>query len=166
MSRTLSSTISSAITATATRPIYLVEMGFDTVTRVATWDSLISWGGYSWSASGVSVKGLNSSGTRLMLPNGADDPWLSLVLNQGTRDRTISIWEHHRDESSSPQEDAVLVFTGIMDEASITDKIMVSVLDTSRAKTFPVDSVDQPKFTHLMTSGDTIVWGNKTITVS
>ena len=166
MSRALSGTISAAITSTATRPVYLVQLGFDTVRRIATWDQDITWGGYTWSASGVTVGDLNSGGTRLTLPSGDSDPWLSLVLTDGTRDRAISIYEHHTDTASSPQSDAVLVFTGIMDEASITDKLVINVIDTSRAKAFPAESVDESVFTNLLTSGSQIVWGNKTITVN
>lgn len=166
MSRTLPTTVTAAIASDATRPIYLVEMAFDVTSRAATWDTGINWGGYAWAASGIQIKGLSASGARMVMPTGEDDPWLALVLNEGTRDRAINIYEHHTDATSSPQSDAVLVFTGIMDAVSIADKITVTLIESSRSKTFPALSVDQPTFTYLMTSGDTIVWGSDVIMVN
>jgi len=165
MSRSVSSTISSAVAKEATAPVYLLAMGFASTVRVATWDSAISWDGQTWSASGARISNLSSNGCRLILPTGESDPWLALVLGEGTRDVSISIYEHHTDATASPTTDAVLVFSGTMDEATITDNITIKVIESSRQKTFPPDSVDQPTFTHLLTSGDVITWGNNVTTV-
>jgi len=164
MSRTLSTTISSAIAKVNTKPVYLVQMGFDSLAQAATWDASILWNGVTWAASGIEIKGLNAGGARMILPN--VDLWLGLVLNDGTRDRAISIYEWHEDTTASPQTDAVLVFVGIMDEATITDKITITLIESSRSKSFPALTIDQPVFTHLMTSGDTITWGADVITVT
>jgi hypothetical protein len=166
MSRTLSATISSAISSQATRPIYLIEMGFSTTVRAATWDQDITWGGYSWVASGITLSNLSANGTRMEFPTGTSDPWLALALNEGTRNTTVSIYEHHYDATASPQTDAVLVFTGIMDEVTLSDRMSVSVIESSASKAFPAQSVDLPTFSYLMTPGDQIVWGNQTITVN
>ena len=166
MSRTLPTTVSSAIAKATTKPVYLIHMGFNSIVRAATWDASILWDGVTWAASGVEIKGLNAGGARMHMPTGAADPWLGLVLNDGTRNRTISIYEWHEDTTASPQTDAVLIFVGIMDETTITDKITITLIESSRAKSFPALTIDQPVFTHLMTSGDTINWGADVITVT
>lgn len=166
MSRTLPTTVSAAIASDATRPIYLVEFGFDTTQRAATWDSNITWNGQTWSASGVSVSRLTPRDCTVKLPTGEDDGWLALVMSDGVRGRTISIYEHHYDAASSPQTDAVLVFIGIMDSVTIGDNIELRVLESSRAKTFPPGSIDEPTFTHLLKPGTEIAWGNDKIKVN
>jgi hypothetical protein len=166
MSRPLPTTVSAAITADATRPVYLIEFGFDTTQRAATWDADITWNGQTWSASGVQVTRLTSKDCSVKLPAGADDGWLALVMSDGVRGRTINIYEHHYDSASSPQTDAVLVFSGIMDDAQIGSEISLRVLESSRAKTFPPTSMDEPTFTHLLTPGTTIKWGTDTIKVN
>ena len=164
MSRTLPATVSSAIAKATTKPVYLVQMGFNSLAWVATWDASILWNGVTWAASGVEIKGLNAGGARMHMPT--SDLWLGLVLNDGTRNRPISIYEWHEDTTASPQTDAVLIFVGIMDETTITDKITITLIESSRAKSFPALTIDQPVFTHLMTSGDTINWGADVITVT
>lgn len=159
MSRTLPAVVSTAIELDATAPVYLIEMGFSTAIRAATWDEDISWNSQTWSASGAMIKGLSASGARMRLPTGEGDPWLALVLNENVVGKSISIYEHH-------DTDAVLIFTGVMDELTITSSIDIRIIESSRAKAFPALSADQPTFTHLMTSGDTIVWGNEVITVN
>lgn len=165
MSRTVSSTIQSAIAQDATRPIYLIEMDFSTTSYAATWDAVISYGGNSYVASGIEIGGLSATGATMRMPTGADDPWLALILNEGTRGRAIRIYEHHYDSTASPQSDAVLVFSGIMDMVTITDKIIVKIIEASRAKAFPALSVEETTFTHLLQSGTTITWGQNTLTV-
>jgi hypothetical protein len=125
------------------------------------------------------------------MPIGESDPWLSLVLNEGTRDRSILVYEHQTifgtggvltDVDGNPLEfvggddidlvggtqssDAELIFSGIMDEAEITDELTVKVIESSHSKNFPPDSIDQPTFTHLLKPGDTIPWGSDVITVN
>lgn len=124
-----------------------------------------------WAASGIQISGLSSSGAKMIMPTGGtdaveSDPWLSLVLNEGARGRSISIYEWHEDTTASPQQDAVLVFTGIMDAVNISDKITVNIIESSRSKAFPAVSAEETTFTHLMTSGDVITWGADTITVN
>jgi len=166
MSRTLSTTISNAVVLSQTAPVYLIQFGFDPVVRAATWDTNIPWNGQTWTASGIEVSKLSQQGATITMPNGEDDPWLALVTGNGVRGSEISIYEHHTDTASSPQSDAVLIFTGIMDGVNISDEIKLSVLGSAQARTFPPDSVDASVFTHLLTSGDQIEWANDTIVVN
>lgn len=165
MSRTLSATLTSATAKDATQPIYLIEMGFTSTQRCATYDADITWNGQTWSASGVQLSNLSSSGGKMTMPNGTGDPWLALVMGEGVRDKSISVYEHHTDTTASPQSDAQLIFSGLMDEVTLTDTISVSIIEASRAKKFPALSVDQPTFTFFMPSGSEITWGNDTFTV-
>ena len=133
--------------------------------RAATWDTDITWSAEVWSASGIKVSNLSPVACTLEFPTGEDDPWLALVMADGVRGREVKIYQHYTDETASPQADAVLMFTGIMDEATITDKIRVSVLEKSRTISFPPESVEQPKFNYLLKSGTVIPFNGKTIVV-
>jgi len=171
--RTLSATVTSAIAQTTTQPKYLVMLGFTSGTvYAATWDTDVAWGiGLSpeptWLSSGIEVSNLNTNGAQLVMPNGDADPWLSLVLNDGTRNAAVSIYQHVYNVAASPQADAVLVFTGIMDEANIEDeRILVSVIAQSQAKRFPPGLIDAPTFNYLPTAGTTITWGADKIVVN
>ena len=166
MSRSLSSTIGSAIESLQTSPVYLIQFGFDPVVRIATWDSNISWNGQTWVASGVDVSRLSSRGASVTLPNGDTDPWLARVSTDEVRGGAFIVYEYHTDTASSPQSDAVLVFTGIMDGVTISDDIKLSVIGSTQARTFPPDSVDASVFTHLLTSGEQIEWANDVIVVN
>jgi hypothetical protein len=166
MSRTLSSTVSTAITQNPTKPVYLLRIGFSLESLACTWGSNISWNSENWVASGIEVKNLTARGATLEFPNGEDDAWLALILNESTRDRPISIYEFHTDYSTSPHgTDAVLVFTGIMDEAEITENIKVTVIESSQARQFPPDSIGPPVFNFLPVAGTRIVWGDDVIEV-
>jgi len=165
MSKILSTTISSAITQAATRPVYLIEMAFGTTTYAATWDAAILWDGKTWAASGIEVDDISTTSARITMPTGESDPWLALVLNDGVRGREVKIYEHHYDATASPQSDAVQVFQGIMDVATIDERVTVSAIESSQVKAFPAESVDESVFTYLLTTGDVITWGNNTITV-
>jgi len=165
MSRTLSATISGAITQSATRPVYLIEMAFATTSRAATWDSAISWNGLAWAASGIEVEDISRTAARLTFPTGTSDPWLALVLNDGVRGRSIKIYEHHYNAAASPQSDATQVFEGIMDVATIDQRLAVSCIESSQVKSFPAYSVSEETFTYLLNAGDTINWANKVVTV-
>lgn len=166
MSRTLPSTVSSAITSATTKPIYLIQFGFSPAKYAATWDSDITWNGQTWSAGGVDVSRLTMQGATLSLPTGADDTWLSTIMAQGVRRKTINIYEHHTDTTASPQTDAVLVFSGVMDAVRIGNRIQITVLESSQSKVFPPSSVDESVFTYLLSSGQKISWGSDTITVT
>ena len=167
MSRTLPTTVASAVQLTATQPKYLLDLAFSSGTvYAATWGADVSYNGQTYVSSGLEVSRLNDSSATLKFPNGTSDPWLSLVLNDGTRGVAISIYSHQYDATASPQSDAVLVFTGIMDEADISDEdVTVKVIAASAAKRVPPTPIDQPTFTYLPQAGTVISWGNDKLTV-
>ena len=130
MSRTLPATVSVAVATSATRPAYLLKLGFSAAspigtTYAATWDTDIIWGGDTYSASGIEVSNLTRSSCVINFPLGTNDSWLSLLNSAGFRGRTVDIYQHYTDTTQSPQADAVLMFSGILDEAVMTDSIRV-----------------------------------------
>ncbi len=164
--RTVPTTISQAAAKSATRPVYLLRLGFSAEVTAATWDTDIAWNSETWSASGIEVTNLTRTGGSIEFPITTDDVWLSLILNEGTRGRSISIYSHYYDTAVSPQAAAVLIFTGVMDEPVLTDKIKCSIVESSQMKTFPPGSVDRPTFTHLLKSGERVAWGVDTFVVN
>lgn len=173
MTRTLTATISAAITDTKTKPIHLIHMGWDaasptpTYLRAATYDSNITWGGHTWIASGLNVTNLDANGGNLEMPMGDSDPWLALVLGQLPRNRTIDIYERQTNFAVSPHaSDAVLIFSGYMDEAQIGNTIRVNLIESATRKGFPPGRIDRPTYTHLLKPGTRIQWGLDTVMVN
>lgn len=164
--RTLPATVQSAIGQASTQPVYLIQMGFSSVARAATWADNIDWNGETWISSGIEVGNLNATNVNIKFPNGDDDAWLALFLNEGIRGVSIDIYEHHTDTTASPTTDAVQVFSGVMDELSIQDQTLtVKVIESAKFKAFPPYSIDQPTFTFLPDSGTVIAWGTDQIEV-
>ena len=167
MTRALSATITAAVAADDTRPIYLIRMAWASEVRVATWQSNITWNSETWQASGVQVISLDAGGGVLEFPIEDTGPWLSLVLNETPRNRAVEIYEHHTNYAVSPAvSDAVLVFSGVMDEAQIAGNIRVAIVESSQAKGFPPTSIDRPVYNYMLASGQHVRWGNDTLVVN
>jgi hypothetical protein len=171
LTRDVSAPFATAVVLTVTRPIYLVHMIWGgspaDVVRVATWDTNISWNSLTWLASGVEVENMSLSGGVMILPNGDDDPWRDRVMEDGTRDRTIEVFEYHTDFSASPRvSDAELIFSGIMDESVISHReIRVSLIEGRSNKGFPQTSIGPPDYNHLLPIGARLMWGPDIATV-
>jgi hypothetical protein len=166
MSRSISATITAATAKTATKPIYLLRLGFDAEVKAATWDQDITWNGETWIDSGIEVSSLKADKADIKFPNGTVDPWLSLVLNEGVLGRAVQIYEYHENTTSSPNKDAVLLFVGIMDDASISDNVIsVNVIESSASKVFPNVVIDRPTFNYIPPAGTEIAWGPDKIIV-
>ena len=167
--RTLDATIQSAIAKKATQPVFLIHFitgvspNETAPWRIATWDTQITWNGLPWVASGARITNLTAGGCTFTLPS--TDAWLGAVL-RGVRGKEINIYEHHTDSTASPQNGAVHLFSGIMDETAIGDQIRITCLENSQAKGFPVTSIDRPTFNYLLNSGDRITWGADTVIVN
>ena len=167
MTRTVSATISTAVAQETTRPIYLIRMAWASEVRSATWAANISWNAETWTASGIKITALDTNGGTMEMPCGDADPWLSLVLGELPRNRAISIYEHHTNYTVSPNvSDAVLVFTGVMDEFTASNVIRVRLIESATNKSFPFVSIDRPTFTYLLPAGTKLAWGIDTITVN
>ena len=166
MTRSTSSTVSTAVALNPTKPIYLIRMGFSVEQRIATWNASISWNSETWAASGAAVSSLNGSTGMIELPLDDSEAWLALVLNEAPAGKTITIYEHHTDTSASPvASDAVSIFVGIMDEMQIDNRIKIQLLESSNAKGFPFTSIDRPTYNYLPQSGTRITWGTDYVVV-
>ena len=58
MTRSVSATITAAVSQNPTRPVYLIEMGWDVASPdvnryIATYDASITWNGITWVSSGA-----------------------------------------------------------------------------------------------------------------
>ena len=165
MTRVVPAVVEAAIAQPVTKPKYLVLMGWDVTSpdaerRIATWDQNVPWNSETWVASGAEVRGLTLAGGTLILPNGDDTPWLALVIAQVPRGRTIDIYEHHTSTASPAGSDAVHVFSGIMDEATITDmQISINLIEGLLNKKFPPTAINTIDFPYLLPGGDRMYWG-------
>jgi len=167
MTRTVSATITSAIAQETTRPVYLIRMAWDTEVRAATWAASISWNAETWVASGITITALDMNGGTMEMPVGDTDPWLSLVLGEVPRERAIEVYEYHTNLAASPiASDAVLVFSGVMDDVTISDSIRVRLIEGATNKAFPFTNIDRPTYTYLLPSGTRLAWGADVITVN
>lgn len=170
MTRTVSSVVAVAVAQDATKPIYLIRMGWDVQSpdverRIATWDQNISWNSETWTASGAAVEGIGPARARLVLPVGASDPWLSLVQTQVPRDRTVEIYEYHTSTASPSGSDAELLFTGYMDDASIDEReIQINLIEGKTNKGFPPTSIGPPTYNYLVPAGSRLFWGPDIVT--
>lgn len=166
MSRALSATITAAIAQTDTKPIYLVQIGWSTVRRLATWDANISWNAQTWVASGIEVSDIDADGGTLRFPIDDNENFLTLIDTEGQNGITVSVWEYQTDFTASPiASDAVLIFSGVMDDATIGKDIRVGLIEDKKYKAFPPKSITQDVFTHLLPIGTVLIWRDTVITV-
>lgn len=173
MSRTLSTVSTNATNQDATRPIYLIEIenwsntSPLTTTRICTWDTNISWNSQTWVASGAQIDRIGISGGTLELPNGDSDPWLAIVGNYGTRDITVTVYEHHTYTGSPMGSDATQVFSGIMDGDELTESgFQISLVEGKRNKGFPPTSINRSEYSYLLPKGTRIFWGPDIVNVN
>lgn len=170
MPRTLSTTLQNATQRDDTLPIGLIRMGWATERRVATWDRDIDWDSETWSASGAAIEGeIGPDGGTLLLPIGEDDPWLALEAGEVARGRSIEVYAYYTDPDASPLEsDAVLIFSGIMDEANVTGEggISIRLIESRQAKFFPFNSIGPPVFNHLLGEGTRLQYGPDYVVVN
>ena len=164
MSRTLSATITTAVAQPTTKPVYLVDMGWDVsspdINRYAcTSDANISWNSITWVASGIEINGLDQNGCNMTMPRGDADPWQALVVAQVPRGRAISIYEYQTDMTVSPHtSDAVLLFTGLMDSTSIGRDIRIQVITGVTRKGWPKTTIGPPTYNYLLATGERLQW--------
>jgi len=166
MTRTVSATVSTAVAQETTRPVYLIRMAWETEVRAATWATDISWNSETWASSGIRITSLDMNGGTMEMPVGDSDPWMALCLGEVPRGRAIEVYEWHTNFTVSPiVSDAVLLFSGVMDEVKVGRNIRVRLIESATNKTFPFTSIDRPTYTYLLPSGTRLSCGNDTIIV-
>lgn len=159
-----------ALSATITRPIALIEIGFAPVSRLSTRGD-VSWGGHLWSGvqrvtvSGLSADGSGSQSARLEIGN-TDLVFGALVLGQGVADRPVRIWAG--DAAALADDDLMLAFDGVIASAEVADASVVMSLTAQGSRTLyaPRRFVGASAgFTQLIPAGTQIKIGSTTYTL-
>ena len=158
MSRTISTTIQTAIGENVVTPGYLVYVGLDTPLRWSTVGD-VTWDGVDWLAVGMTVDRLAESETRIRIRND-DNSGSSLALNNRLRDTEFRIYAYY-------DGDALEVFKGYGGEASITAFDVVITLHSNRSAKakVPRGRIAAPTFTNLPKLGAVIEWGEERLKV-
>lgn len=168
--KTLSIASSAALSATITRPIALIEIGFAPTSRLSTAGDVV-WAGQAWSGaqrvavSGLSADGSGSQSARLVIGN-ADLAFGALVLGQGVADRPVRIWTG--DAAALADDDLTLAFEGVIASAEVTPESVTMSLSAQGSRTLfaPRRFVGASAgFTRLIPAGTQIKIGSTTYTL-
>ena len=163
MSRSLSSPTSAAVGAVVTRPAYLIQINWSTVSRLTT-GATLDWNGYTWSSEDVDLSGLQwgnegLKGATLRLGNN-DQRYSALVLNEGVADVAVAVYAY--DQAATATGDPVKVFSGVGGKVDLDDdRVTIALRATkSRALTCPRTRISPANgFNHLPPRGTVIMWG-------
>ncbi len=137
----------------ATKPRYLVELGFDSPVLLATYETVL-WGNATFLAADLTVKGGSTPALSIFNEGAAVG---ALVLSEGAAGRSVKIWEIYGTETAvagapSGYGTPVLVFSGEMSKALVGDKIQIQCKQSAPLKT-PRVIVSAPTFNHLPKAG-------------
>lgn len=117
----LSTALSTAWAAPVQRPALLVEIGFDTVLRLSSFNTL-TWSGQTWTKGAFDVPSLlvqpfEVRGT-LAFDN-RDGTMGALVLAQGSQDRTVRLWGY--DAGATGASDVMWLVDAVGSVATVSD---------------------------------------------
>lgn len=134
---TLSAAAEAAMAARVTKPLYLVEIDFDPVSRFSTFGD-VAWNGLDWSgARSVEVSGLSQSGNGIQsgtVTLGNVDLLIgALVLTQGVASRGVRIWGG--DVAALAVGDPVMVFDGVISTPEVDMQRVTLTLTTEGVRT-------------------------------
>lgn len=157
MPRTLPGSLGTAITAPVTAPGYLVQLGFPIPLRYSTiaTSTPTTWDSRLWTAGGVEVLSVSATDARISLRN-HDNSISALVLGNQLHRVTCAVWQIYGS-------DAVALFDGWVDEATLGPRVVLTAIAQSRAVQVPSDFIAPPTFNHLTPPGTPISWGTNTI---
>lgn len=143
--RALTANTAAEVTASVTRPLYLVELGLATTLRFSTREQ-VTWRGLTWSAAGLRV---DLSGRKLSLLNETlsyTDDFLA-----GVSGKPVTIWLLYGDAPFGDT-DAEEVFVGEIGAVGIGERIEIR-LRPAPARRLPRLYVTPPTFNHLPPDG-------------
>lgn len=161
MSRPVSSATSTAIGLTITRPLYLVQLGFDVPVRLSSREQ-VTYTSLLWTA--ASLKLAMGGNWSVEIFNEA----LLLgqtVLTQGTAGRTAKVYQLYGDGPTWADEDGELLLDGEMGEAVITTDRVSIVLKHRGPQRTPRIYFNPPTFNYLPPDGLIITTGAGTTTL-
>jgi hypothetical protein len=163
VSRTLSSPSTAAVGAIVTRPAYLIQINWATVSRLTTGETL-TWGGYTWTSENVALSGLQwgsdgLQGATLRLGN-SNQRYSALVLNGATAGVGVTIYAY--DQAATAAGDPVSVFSGYCGKVDLDDDNVTIALRTDGGLKCPRTRVSPANgFNHLPPRGTVIMWGSQ-----
>jgi len=164
MSRSLPSSISTAVAQPVTQPGHLIQIDASSTLRYCT-RATLTYGGQTWMG-GARVERLDTApggSCAIALPN-ADNALSALILEDALTDKRTRIWAIYGDSPT----DAELMFDGVVDGADAIGALecMINLADNGSARSsIPDVTIGAPLANHLVAPGTQITWGNTVYTV-
>ena len=165
MARTLPSNTDTATQAAITTPIYLVRLNLQSGDVRYSTRGDISYNGYTWLGNGVRIENLSptkSGGVSgsISIPN-TDLAWSAIVLGNDIRGRDVDIRMVYSDTPSN--NDAVMVFSGVMDAVPVIDtRVVINVISEGIGTAFsPRLFCAPPLCNHMPAAGTVIEWSGE-----
>jgi len=160
--RTLPAGINTSTQETVVTPVYLLELGFDSVVRLCS-RGVALYEGNNFSDASLNVTLTNPPQVEVF---NETTTLGQVVLTEGTSGRTIKIWQSYLDTvaSSYTLSEAVLVFSGEMGTATIGKSVRIECKQ-SGPKYTPRRYVQEPEFNHLPQEGTKIRTATQVITL-
>jgi len=164
MSRTLASSISTAIAQPVTQPGYLIQIDATSTLRYTT-RATLTYSGQTWTG-GARVERLDTArggDAAVALPN-TDNALSALILSDALTDKRTRIWAIYSDSPT----DAELLFDGLVDGADAIGALecVLNLTDNGSARSsIPDVTIGPPLANHLVPPGTQISWGTTTYTV-
>jgi len=164
MSRTLPSSISTAVAQPVTQPGYLIQIDATSTLRYST-RATLTYDSQTWTG-GARVDRLNTARggvAAVALPN-ADNALSALILADALTDKRTRIWAIYGDGPT----DATLMFDGVVDGSDAIGVLecIINLADNGSARSsIPDVVIGPPLANHLVPPGTQINWGNTIYTV-
>lgn len=150
--------------ADVTRPRWFVRMGFETVVRLTTAET-ITWAAQGGSFVNADMEVALSENPTLTIFNALGDFGVT-VLTDGTAGRSLKIWQAYKASGESSTlagyAEPVLLFDGQMAEAEIGEFVTIRSKQWGSLFT-PRHYVQAPAFNHLPKRGDVIEMPNQKV---
>ena len=161
MSITLTSAMTPALGATISQPGLFLQMGFSTPLYF-TDRGARSWNGQTWTAGDfiVSSYALDMSVVQKITLSFADSDYslAALLLNQTSADKNVKLW--YFDSTATATVDPVLIFDGLIDDASGGDSRRLNIPCSMVNKQLPVGMLAHLIPSYLFIPEDTTLsWG-------
>lgn len=149
-----------------TKPIYLVELGFDPILRFSSGPDIV-WDNVYWEKAPIQVGSIDNDavgGQSVTLRIANHDRKIgAFVLSQVAQDRLVKVWfTYEIVDNLRP----ILFAKGVMDGAKIGEFVDISVISESTVYgSTPRIICGPPLMNHLPESGTVIKTGNVTIKI-
>lgn len=163
--RIVTTKIANAIDSPVQTPAYLIEINFSTIIRLCNRET-VSYGGFTWYQGGAAVTGLatgegGAKTATIELPNN-QFAYSTIILAETASGRRVRIWKLFG-EAPYQDEDAQLVFDGLIDDVpELTEKVVMNCSTQNlRTTSIPAITIGAPYFNHMPRTGQSIVWGGE-----